>query len=192
MYRKQQRRKRIKATVAALGMVIVSFVMLWTVKTVRQRVWGVFEQPATDLPTIATETPVALDGFSESGPVTALAFCYDQAGDLVAYRVQTQVTGYNQEVPIVIASTITADNRVLIGMEVLKQKESEYYGARIGTREFADRFAGRYLPIFLTGTAGRGSHVDGVTGATVSSNAVVTAIEHSRRFVERNFVNGEE
>ncbi len=187
MYRIQKRRRRVVDIIAALGMVVLSFVVVGLIAATRQRVWGVYEQPVEDLPVIATVTPVSMTDFP-SERVTALSYCYDEAGTFVAYRVETQEMGYNPEVPIVIASTITADNRVLVGIEVVGQKESEYYGARIAKKEVPDRLAGRYLPVYLTGTAGRGAHVDGIAGATASSKAVVAAIEDARVFIEHYFL----
>lgn len=184
MYRIQKRRRRVIDIIAALGMVVLSFVMIGGIAAVRDRVWGVYEQPVEDLPAIVSTTPVAIEKFPNER-VLALSHCYDRSGTLVAFRVETKEMGYNPEVPIVIASTITADNRALIGIEVLSQKESEYYGARIAKKEFTDRFSGRYLPVYLTGTAGRGAHVDGIAGATASSKAVVAAIEDARTFVEQ-------
>lgn len=184
MYRIQKRRRRVMDIIAALGMVVLSFVMIGGIAAVRDRVWGVYEQPVEDLPAIASTVPVSIEN-SPGEQIVALSYCYNEAGTLVAYQVETKEMGYNPEVPIVIASTITADNRALIGIEVLSQKESEYYGARIAKKEFTDRFSGRYLPVHLTGTAGRGAHVDGIAGATASSKAVVAAIEDARTFVEQ-------
>lgn len=178
----------MEGVVAAWMMLALSIILIWGTHAVHQRVWGVYERQADTLPEIASVTPVSLEDLAaDDDHVIALSYCYDPSDELVAYRVEAYEPGYNADVPIVIASTITADNRLLVGIEVVQQKESEYYGARIATVDFAARFTGRYLPLYLTGTAGRGAHVDGITGATVSSKAVVTAIEDARRFIEIHF-----
>ena len=156
-----------------------------------RQVWGVYEEKAEELPAIADEMTVPL-GDSVAENVTALTVCYDVNGTAVAYRVRTQAMGYHAEQPIVLDVTVSADAKTLVGIAVVQQKESEYYGARIATSEFTSRFEGRKLPVFLTGTAGRGAHIDGISGATTSSNAVVSAVDTAYTFVRTYLVEGEE
>ena len=156
-----------------------------------RQVWGVYEEKADDLPVIAEEIAVPL-GDKAIENVTALTACYDAGGTAVAYRVRTQAMGYHPEQPIVLDVTVTADAKTLVEVAVVQQKESEDYGARIATEEFLSRFTGRKLPVFLAGTAGRGAHVDGISGATTSSKAVVSAVDTAYTFVRTYLVEGEE
>ena len=169
--------------------VLSAVVTVGTALAYRQ-VWGKFEQPAEPMPAVADEIAVPLDG-APTDAVQALTACYDAAGNTVAYRVRTQTMGYHPEQPIVLDVTVSADAGTLFGIAVVQQKESEYYGARIATEEFTSRFSGRKLPVFLTGTAGRGAHVDGISGATTSSKAVVAAVDTAYTFVRTYLAEGE-
>lgn len=188
-----KRKEKITALLmAVLMMAVLSLVIVLGTMEIRQAVWGVYEETPPEVPTVVTTAPAALDGMDALRyHVKALYCCYDADSNLVAYRVETEETGYNAEQPITVATTVTTDARILVGMTVLKQKESEYYGARIATDEFAARFSGKYLPVVLTGTAGRGAHIDGISGATLSSNAVTDAVNHAWTFVRTYLAEGD-
>lgn len=184
--------KRGKILLIVLLMAALSFGIVLGTAAVRERVWGIYEQPVENLPVIASTSEIPLCAAEKADFHARAAYaCYDEAGKTVAFRVETQANGYNDAVPIVIGSTVSADGSVLIGIEVLQQKESTYYGARIATSEFSARFSGRRMPLFLTGTAGRGAHVDGISGATLSSQAVVDAVNDAGAWVRTHTAKGE-
>lgn len=131
----------------------------------------------------------ALPASAEDYHVNAADFCYDASGKLVAYTVETWEYGFNSEVPIVIRSTISADGTLLAGIEVVSEKESEYYGDRISEKYYPDRFTGRTFPLLLSSQSGRGSHIDGLAGATFTSNAVMRAIDNAHRFVTEQIIS---
>lgn len=170
----------------------LSLVIVLGTAAVREWVFGAYDRPVEDLPTVVLTEEISLSD-AEKMHFHALAAytCFDEAGKTVAFRVETQVIGYNEEVPIVVASTLRSDGAVLCGIEVVKQKESTYYGARIATSEFSARFSGRRMPLLLTGTAGRGAHIDGISGATLSSQAVVDAVNHAGAWVRAHIAKGE-
>lgn len=182
---------KIWRVVLPLGcMIVLTAVLLLATAGIQQAVWGAFEKPVADMPSIAAVTPMDMSGM-ESSAVSALSGCYDAGGTLVAYRMETSAIGFNSEVPITLAVTVSADGKVLRGIEVLSQKESEYYGARIKESSFQERFTDRYLPIYLTGQGGRGAHIDGLSGATVTSSAVVNAVNTAGEFVTTYLAEGE-
>jgi Na+-translocating ferredoxin:NAD+ oxidoreductase RnfG subunit len=180
-------------TILGVGvMAVLSVAVVLTVAAVRENAVGKFDEQITDLPQIAETHMMAADGYDlATFGITSVDECVDAAGNLVAYRLSASVTGYNQESPIEMATTISKDGTVLFGIEIIKQKESEYYGDRISGADFQNRLSGRYLPIFRTGEAGQGAHVDGLSGATVTTNAVFGAINQAHQCVLANFVEGE-
>ena len=109
--------------------------------------------------------------------------CLDENGEMVGYAVDTWEYGFNSEKPIHLRSIISADGKLLIGIDVLEQHETEYYGDQISESWYPDRFVGRLLPVLSNTESGRGSHVDAISGATYTSNAVVRAIDNASRFV---------
>lgn len=133
--------------------------------------------------TVSNTEEFVLPASAEEYHVNAAELGYDASGNLVAYTVETWEYGFNAEVPIVIRSTISADGTLLAGIEVVSEKETKYYGAQISEDYFPARFVGRTFPLLLSNQSGRGSHIDGIAGATFSSNAVMKAIDDAHRFV---------
>ncbi|MBE6469907.1 MAG: FMN-binding protein [Coriobacteriaceae bacterium] len=91
------------------------------------------------------------------------------AGDFV---FDVQAEGYHGDVELMIG--ITADGKVA-GIQIVEEDETE----GIGTNALTDEFFASFKDLDATGTltveeAGSGeTHVDGVSGATFTSNAVV-------------------
>ena len=106
----------------------------------------------------------------------------DFTGKLTGYAVVTVVRGYKSDISV--QTTFAADGKTIAKMEVLKQDETEYLGNRIATPEFSGVFAGRRAPMKLWGTATIGSPIDALTGATISSQAVVDAVNLAHEFLQ--------
>ena len=119
--------------------------------------------------------------------ITTVKEAYDSSGTLVAYVVEGQVTGYNQSSPIVMASTISADGTLVCGIEIIDQDETEYLGEKIDTPEFQAQFDGRYLPVVVAGGTDKGSKIDAISGATISSKAVIQFVNNAQQFVTDNY-----
>jgi len=116
---------------------------------------------------------------------------YDANNTLVGYIVEGTTVGYNQESPILMNSIISADGTVVWGIEVLEQEETEYLGVRIQTPEFQNQFTGRYLPVIASGSTSKGSTIDTLSKATISSQAVIDAVNNAQNFVCDNYVTEE-
>ncbi|MGN1202948.1 MAG: FMN-binding protein [Eubacterium sp.] len=120
--------------------------------------------------------------------ITAVQEAYDSSNNLVAYIVEETTIGYNKEIPIEMSTVISADGTLVCGIDILHQKETEYLGVRIQTNEFKDQFTGRYLPVVAAGSVAKGSSIDTLSGATISSQAVIDAVNNAQSFVLENFV----
>lgn len=166
---------------------VVMLLLSGAVILLSDRVAAVVYEPYTHSQTVnfTIDQAKAMDlpASAEEYHVNAVDFGYDASGNLVAYTVETWEYGFNAETPIVIRSTISADGTLLAGIEVVSEKETKYYGAQISESYFPDQFTGRTLPLLLYSQSGRGTRVDGVSGATVTSGAVVRAINNAQRFV---------
>ena len=123
--------------------------------------------------------------------VTAVEEAYDASGKVVAYVVKSTAIGYNADVPIEIASTISADGTVLVSMDVLHHEESEYLGDRIGTAAFKNQFAARLLPVVPSTSDETGSPIDLLAGSTITSDAVLEAVSNAQAFVTANYAPAE-
>lgn len=134
--------------------------------------------------TISSSTPIAV-AENELG-VTGVEKAVDSQNNVVAYVIKQQVTGYNQEVPIEMTTTVTADAKIVCGIDILSQEETEYLGVRIQTDDFKSQFQGKKLPIKGAGSILQGSNVDLIAGSTISSQAVVDAVNNAQEYVEAN------
>lgn len=123
--------------------------------------------------------------------VKSVKEAYDSSNNLVAYVVEGTTVGYNQEVPIEMTSIISIDGTVVWGIDILKQEETEYLGVRIQTPEFKNQFTGRYLPVVASGSTSKGSTIDTLAKATISSQAVIDAVNNAQKFVSDNYVIAE-
>ena len=115
--------------------------------------------------------------------VISAEVCKDASGAVVAYTVETSEIGFNAESPIILKSTIAADGTLLVGIKVVDQDESKYYGEQIKESWYQDKFDGRLFPILSGTDSGKGSHIDGISGATVTSDAVLRSINNAYNFV---------
>ncbi|MDE5605338.1 MAG: FMN-binding protein [Eubacterium sp.] len=119
--------------------------------------------------------------------VTEVKEAYDASGKVVAYVVTGTAIGYNTEVPIEIESTISADGTILASIDVLQQEETEYLGVRIKEDAFKNQFAARLLPVVPLKSDETGSPIDLISGSTISSNAVLEAVNNAQAFVAENY-----
>lgn len=113
---------------------------------------------------------------------------YNASNEPVAYIVEGTTVGYNQESPIEMTSIISTDGTVVYGIDILQQEETEYLGVRIEEDFFKNQFEGRYLPVVSSGSSTKGSTIDTIANATISSQAVIDAVNNAQSFVSENFV----
>lgn len=126
-------------------------------------------------------TPIALEE-NELG-VTGIKKALNSSGDIVAYEVSLETVGYNQESPIEMTATITADGSVVCGIDILKQEETEYLGVRIMDDSFQDQFDGKKLPLKGANSIELGTGVDLIANSTISSQAVLDAVNNAQEYV---------
>lgn len=174
-----------------LCMILISAVIVLATAGVRQNIWGSLDQPISGLPSITSSAPLDV-AIPQDSAVKKVEVCRDATESVAAYRVQIETFGFNSEVPIVLNVTISADGTAVREIAVVSHKETEYYGSRIKDASFIERFVDRHLPLCLTGESGRGAHVDGLSGATISSQAVIDAVNEAADFVNVHILNVEE
>lgn len=124
--------------------------------------------------------------------VKSLQEAYDDAGNLVAYIVECETVGYNQESPIDMTAIISSDGQLVCGIDILEQKETEYLGVRIEGNDFKKQFDGRYLPVVASSSTEKGSKIDVIANSTISSQAVIDGVNNAQSFVNDNFAKDAE
>ena len=114
--------------------------------------------------------------------VLSAAHALDDSGAPNGFVVVAARQGYKSVIRV--QCTFSADGNTLAAMRVVSQNETEYLGERVASDSFAAPFAGRLLPVRLWTDAAMGSPVDGLTGSTISAQAVVDAVNNAHRFIQ--------
>ncbi|MEE4608714.1 MAG: FMN-binding protein [Desulfobacteraceae bacterium] len=99
---------------------------------------------------------------------------------LAGWVVQTAGQGYADRIEVLLGLSPQAD--VLTGLFVLDQKETPGLGAKIAAAPWRGQFVGKPAAVPLEVVKGRaagGHQIDAVTGATISSRAVVDIVNRA-------------
>jgi Na+-translocating ferredoxin:NAD+ oxidoreductase RnfG subunit len=136
-----------------------------------------------DFTIVSTESVDISSLGAESFDITAVDKALDADGNLVAYIVTGTTVGYNQESPIEMSSTISADGTLVCGIDIIHQDETEYLGVRITTDDFKNQFEGRYLPVVSSASSDKGSTIDVLSKSTISSEAVIDGVDKAVEFL---------
>ncbi len=117
---------------------------------------------------------------SFEGPLTASqageSYSYyagkDAAGKAAGYIFETSANGYNG---IVLVNTAVDNNGIITGVKVMAINDTPGLGTEVKNDSFVNQFIGKSSKVNLTATADENS-VQTITGATLSSSAVVNAV----------------
>ncbi len=134
---------------------------------------------------VASSESVALVSASagEYG-ITAVEKQLDASGNVIGFLVSGTTVGYNAEVPIEMTATITADGQYVVGIDILKQEETEYLGVRIQGDDFKNQFKGRLLPVVSSVGNDKGSNIDVLAKSTISSEAVINGVSNAVEYLK--------
>lgn len=123
-----------------------------------------------------TKTPSA--GERKSLPTAYVG--YDASGNKLGAAVTAQEPGFQEEVLLMIG--FEPSTGTLIGFKVLDEKETPGLGDKIEReKSFVSQFPGRVAPLkgVKKASADNPSEVQTITGATISSRAVIRIINHA-------------
>ena len=98
-------------------------------------------------------------------------FIYGKDGEKLGYAFTASGSGYGGVIDILVGLN---SNFEIEGVSIISQTETPGVGARITESSFTDQFKG--LTINDIALKSGGGKIDAITGATISSNAVVSAI----------------
>jgi len=121
----------------------------------------------------ATQAPETAEADADTTAATGTMVALDAPDADGAVKVYTEtVQGFKSE--IVVTVGLTADN-VIASLTIGGPNfaETEYYGAEVKTNKFRSQFIGK------SGTLAYGDGVDAVSGATITSTAVLKAINNA-------------
>ncbi len=135
------------------------------------------------MPQAATFDPVYGDAIiNEDGDKEILYYlAKDESGNLIGYTFFKQQPG--QQDIIEVAGGVTSDFGQITGMSVLSHAETPGLGAKIIEPAFKQQFNG--IPLSQLQLSSSGGSIDSITGATISSQAVVDALSSKVESIKR-------
>lgn len=107
----------------------------------------------------------------------------DGEGRPNGYLLITAANGYRSRIRV--QTVFAEDRQTVVSLRVLYQQETEYLGSRITGEEFLSQFGGRLAPMRLWTAPVQGSPVDGLSGSTISAQAVVNAVNGGYAFLQQ-------
>ncbi len=114
---------------------------------------------------------------------------YDAENNFIGYAIPAEGPGFQDTISILYGYDFT--NKLIVGMEVLDSRETPGLGDKIyKDADFQKNFVALQVetPVILVkkGKKTAANQVDSITGATISSKAIVNIINHSnKKWVER-------
>lgn len=111
---------------------------------------------------------------SETGEKEILYYrAKDASGNVIGYTFLASEAGAKGD--IVVVGGVDSTFSTITGMSVLSQAETPGLGSRIAEDAFVDQF--NALPLSQLSLSSSGGSIDSITGATISSQAVITALD---------------
>ena len=96
-------------------------------------------------------------------------------GKTVGYAYTARGTGYGGDISIIVA--IAPDKQTVRGISIISQSETAGLGSRVALPSFTDRFVGKKIEDIKL--KAEGGTIDGISGSTISSRAVVNAVRET-------------
>ncbi len=99
-------------------------------------------------------------------------------GTVVGYAFMIEATGYGGPIEILVAlenTTPAEDDIILRGISIISNTETPGLGAKITEESFLEQFSG--INVNDVQLKSEGGNIDAISGATISSSAVVDAIQ---------------
>jgi len=100
-----------------------------------------------------------------------------KAIDGSGYVVKTEVYGYNKNEPIQMFIVLN-NEKVVLNIEIINHKETPNKASLAFTNNFFDQFIGK------TGKFAAKENIDAVSGATISSKAVISGVNYALEALE--------
>ena len=112
------------------------------------------------------EAEIAEDG-------TSVVAALDEAGNVIGHVVVNTAKGYGGDISVMTG--VDADGKVT-GVNILSHGETAGLGAKATEESFRDRFVGLIHGITVSKDKAGDNSIDAITGATITSRAVVDAV----------------
>ncbi len=104
---------------------------------------------------------------------TSIVAALDEAGSIIGHVVVNTAKGYGGDISVMTGVDI---NGKVTGVNILSHAETAGLGAKAAEQSFRDRFIGLVSGITVSKDKAGENSIDAITGATITSRAVVNAV----------------
>lgn len=104
-----------------------------------------------------------------------------QGEELLGYCVQVVTAGFGGDMTLMVG--FRAD-QALVGVQILSHSETPGLGARVSDASYLGQYAGK------SGTLTLGENVDAISGATISSRAVLAGVKEAQEILKSHIEPG--
>lgn len=105
-----------------------------------------------------------------------MVFPYMRDGKLQGVAIESQGKGYGGDLGVMVGFNMSNDTLLGIGITVMK--ETPGLGSKVAEPKFSGQFSNSPLTVDLKS---RGGNIDAISGATISSNGAVTAVQDAAK-----------
>lgn len=145
-----------------------------------------------NLTALASEaaTTVLADNGYENITIDEAFIALDASGNQIGYVMSvTTGEGYGGNIGISLGYSLDG---VVQGMEILELNETAGLGSKAGDASFKDQFAGKHVDQFEYTKTGatKDNEIDALTGATITTTAVVDAVNAGLCFINESVEAG--
>lgn len=108
---------------------------------------------------------------------------YDNKGNMIGYIIVTTTNnGYGGAIKLALGYSI---DKTMMGMEVLSMNETADLGTKANDPEFKNQFENKQVEVFtiIKQATSSDDEIEAISGATVTTDAVVNAINGSLAFI---------
>ena len=104
---------------------------------------------------------------------TSVVEALDESGNVIGHVVVNTTKGYGGDISVMTG--IDSEGKVT-GVNILSHAETAGLGAKAAEQNFRDRFLGHIFGITVSKDKAGENSIDAITGATITSRAVVDAV----------------
>ncbi len=104
---------------------------------------------------------------------TSVVAALDDAGNVIGHVVVNTTKGYGGDISVMTG--VDSEGKVT-GVNILSHAETAGLGAKAAEQDFRDRFLGHIKGITVSKDKAGENSIDAITGATITSRAVVDAV----------------
>lgn len=115
-------------------------------------------------------------GEAEIKGEASIVAALDESGNTIGYVVVNAAKGYGGDISVMTG--VTADGKVT-GVSILSHSETAGLGAKAKNDDFRNQFIGLISGITVSKDKAGDNSVDAITGATITSRAVTTAVNEA-------------